>query len=60
MSATLNWKVRRKVLEKGNLGDFRGGTADGNLPANAEDTGSIPNPGRSYMPQGNKAHVPQL
>ena len=31
-----------------------------NLPANAGDTGSIPCPGRSHLPQGNSAHVPQL
>ena len=31
-----------------------------NLPANAEDTGLIPGPGGSHMPQGNLAHVPQL
>ena len=29
-------------------------------PANAEDTGSIPAPGRSHTLQGNKAHAPQL
>ena len=32
----------------------------GNLPANAGDMGSIPGPGRSHMPQSNKARVPQL
>ena len=32
----------------------------GSLPANAEDTGSIPGPGKSHMPQSNKAHEPQL
>ena len=31
-----------------------------NLPANAGGTGSSPGPGRSYMPQSNQAHVPQL
>ena len=30
-----------------------------NLPANAGDTGSNPDPGRSHMLQGNKACVPQ-
>ena len=31
-----------------------------NPPANVGDTGSIPGPGRSHMPQSNQAHVPQL
>ena len=31
-----------------------------NPPANAGDTDSIPGPGRSHMPQSNKARVPQL
>ena len=30
------------------------------LPANAEDMGSIQDPGRSHMLRGNKAHVTQL
>ena len=30
-----------------------------NSPANAGDMDSIPGPGRSHMPQGNKAHAPQ-
>ena len=39
---------------------FTGGSVVKNLPANAGDTGSIPGPGGSYMPQGNYAHAPQL
>jgi len=31
-----------------------------NLPANAEDTGSVPGLGRSHMPLGIKASAPQL
>ena len=31
-----------------------------NLPTNAGDTGWSPGPGRSHMPQSNKARVPQL
>ena len=31
-----------------------------NLPAYARDTGSIPDPGRSHVPQSNKACVPKL
>ena len=32
---------------------FPGGSAVEKPPANAGDTGSIPNPGRSHMPQSN-------
>ena len=31
-----------------------------NLPCNTGDTGSIPEPARSYVPRGNKACVPRL
>ena len=31
-----------------------------NPPANAEDVGSSPGPGRSHMPRRNKACAPQL
>jgi len=31
-----------------------------NPPANAGDTGSMPGPGKFYMPQSNQAHMPQL
>ena len=33
--------------------DFPGGAVVQNPPANAGDTGSIPGPGRSHMPQSN-------
>ena len=33
--------------------DFPGGAVVKNLPANAGDTGLIPGPGRSHMPQSN-------
>ena len=33
--------------------DFTGGAVVKNPPANAGDTGSIPGPGRSHMPQSN-------
>ena len=36
------------------LQGFPGGPAVRNLPANAEDKGSIPDLGRSDMPQGNE------
>ena len=39
---------------------FPGDSVAKNLPANAGDTGSIPDPGRSHMPWGNKAHESQL
>ena len=32
---------------------FPGGAVAENPPANAEDTGSSPGPGRSHMPQSN-------
>ena len=37
-----------------------GGTVVKNPPANAGDMGSSPGPGRSHMPQSNKAHAPPL
>ena len=40
-------------LRKVCLRDFPGGAMDKNLSANAGDTGSIPAPGRSHMPQSN-------
>ena len=40
--------------------DFPGGAVAKNPPANAGDTGSSPGPGRSRMPQSNKARAPQL
>ena len=33
--------------------DFPGGAVVENLPANSGDTGLIPGPGRSHMPQSN-------
>ena len=35
------------------VGDFPGGLVDKNPLANAGDTSSIPDPGRSHTPQGN-------
>ena len=40
--------------------DFPGDPVVGNSPANAGDTGSSPDPGRSHMLQSNEAHAPQL
>ena len=39
---------------------FPGGLVVKNAPADAEDAGSIPDPGRSHTPQGNWAHAPRL
>ena len=41
-------------------GGFLGGPVVENLPCNAEDTGSIPGLGRSYVLWSNLAQVPQL
>ena len=38
-----------KFLGQNLRGGFPGGSVVNNLPANAEDMGSIPNPGRSHM-----------
>ena len=38
--------------------NFPGGLVVKNLPASAEDMGSISGPGRSHMPQDNQASVP--
>ena len=40
--------------------DFPGSPVVKNPPANAGDTGLSPGLGRSHMPWGNYAHVPQL
>ena len=39
---------------------FPGGAVVKNPPANAEDTGSIPGPGRSHTLRSNEACAPQL
>ena len=45
---TLKLKLKKKKLR-----DFPCGAVVKNPPTNAGDTGSIPGPGRSHMPQGN-------
>ena len=40
--------------------DFPGGIVDKNSPANAGDTGLIPDPGRFHMPSWNEACRPEL
>jgi len=39
---------------------FSSGSVIKNLPASAGDSGLIPDPGESHMPQSNYAHAPQL
>ena len=41
--------LNKSVIRKQCKGDLPGGAVVKNLPANAEDTGSIPGPGRSHM-----------
>ena len=43
----LSLKTEIKITDSG---DFPGGSVVKNPPANAGATGSIPDPGRSYMP----------
>ena len=50
----IKWK--QKIKSWG----FPGDSVVKNLPANAEDMGSIPDPGRSHMPGINWTHAPQL
>ena len=58
------WKTRRHSLphtmNKNRLQGFPGGAVVENLPVNAGDTGSSPDPGRSHMPRSNWARAPQL
>ena len=48
-----------KKKKKGRRWGFPGGSVVKNLPASAEGTGSIPDPGRSPASQSNKARAPQ-
>ena len=45
-------KQNKKDMEK-SMRDSPGGTMVKNPPARARDTGLIPGPGRSHMPQSN-------
>ena len=40
--------------------DFPGHSEVGSPPANAGDTGSIPDPGGLHIPQDSRVHMPQL
>ena len=66
-----NWK-RRMWRNRHNSGNrealwnrptqrgFPGGSGVRNPPARVGDRGLVPDLGRSHLPQGNKAHAPQL
>ena len=58
----LTWSLGKPAMTqlKKQPRDFPGGPVVRNPSANAGDTGSIPGPGRSHMPLGNKASVPLL
>ena len=45
------WRTVQRFPEKLQLGDLPGGPVVENLPANAEDSGLIPGPGRSHVLQ---------
>ena len=49
-------EIKKKKSPRG----FPGGSVVKNLPANAGETGLIPDLGRSHMPRSNEAHEPQL
>ena len=46
-------EISQKEKDKYHMRDFPGGAVVKNPPANAGDTGSIPGPGRSHVPQSN-------
>ena len=52
-------EVLNKAFKKRSRG-LPGGSLVKNPPANAGDTGSIPDLGRSHMPRSNKARLSQL
>ena len=53
LSSTASYKIITTVLMNTTILGFPGGSVEKNLPANAGDTGLIPDPGRSHMPQSN-------
>ena len=55
MASEMQHKKKKNTL----LG-FPGGSVDKNPPASEGDTGLIPGPGRSHMPQDHYGRVPQL
>ena len=57
LRADEGWRQESKMAQ---FRDFPGSPVVNNLPANAEEVGSIPGPGRSHMPCCNKASVLQL
>ena len=51
--------VRMAIIKRSKR-DFPGGTVVKDLPANSGDTDLNTSPGRSHMPQSNKARVPEV
>ena len=49
-----------KLISNTVVQGFRGGTVDETLAIHAGDKGSIPGAGRSHVPWGNQACIPQL
>ena len=46
-------EVKDSTYREKKTKDLHGGPVVKNPPANAGDMGSVPNPGRSHIPQGN-------
>ena len=55
-----NTYLREKVLQKNDYWGFPGSSVVRHLPANAEDGGSIPDPGGSHVVKNSEVHVSQL
>ena len=53
MQRSRNKGQKLRQVRKQGQGGFPGGSVIKNQPANAGDTGSIPDPARSHMPQSN-------
>ena len=52
MTTPLHSPSSKRFFRRIGIVDFPGGTVDKNLPSNAGDTVSIPDPGKSHIPQG--------
>ena len=53
LSSTASYKIITTVLMNTTILGFPGGSVEKSPPANAGDTGLIPDPGRSPMPHSN-------
>ena len=65
LTTSATWEIPTKtqwsqINDKINFKGFPGGPVVKNLLCSTGDTGSIPGPGRSRMPWGDYAHVPQV